>query len=163
MQVLLYANGDKGEVLPVKTYSIKRLIIVMLLAIAVVPVITSTYWLISGYDRELTDQVKEKQLQMAESNAAIMNNWLNAKISTIDEISSRNRELLLEGDTGKIVPLLKTLKTTDPENISFSYTNADGISYGSDGVVTDFAGENDNFKSIENVQITDVMPSGGTI
>ncbi|WP_162551263.1 methyl-accepting chemotaxis protein [Paenibacillus tepidiphilus] len=144
-----------------KKYSIKMLIIVMLLAIAVIPLMTSTYWLISGYDRELTGQVKEKQLQMAESNAVIMNNWLNAKIGTIEEISSRNRELLLEGDTGKIVPLLKTLKTTDPENISFSYTNADGISYGSDGVVTDFAGENNNFKSIENVQITDVMPSGG--
>jgi hypothetical protein len=94
--------------------------------------------LTSQYDKALTTEVQEKQRTFALSTATNMDRWLNLKISPIEESIKSQKNLYFSGDISRIIPTIKQLKTTDPENISFAYISPDGIGYGSDGVNNDF-------------------------
>ncbi|WP_431088759.1 methyl-accepting chemotaxis protein [Paenibacillus sp. 8b26] len=139
------------------TVSLKFKLLAVLLIISMAPLIISTIFLTMKYDNALKDSTVKIQFTTASSQTEIMDRWLNTKIITMQEALKQNKMIFESGDINRILPILKMLKATDADNISFSFTDTKGMAYGSDGVNTDLSYMLDTYKQQKDLQISDVI------
>ncbi|WP_231571293.1 methyl-accepting chemotaxis protein [Gordoniibacillus kamchatkensis] len=115
---------------PLSKFSFKNLSIrvklpVVLLVLSMIPLLAST-WFLTGYFSAITKSDREQiQQDIAELNIARIDEWMQLKISEMEELIKQHPEFK-SGDPKKILPLLKLLDESDKQIDGFNLVNASG-------------------------------------
>ncbi|MBB3109196.1 methyl-accepting chemotaxis protein [Paenibacillus phyllosphaerae] len=101
-------------------------VIVLLLIVSLLPLLSITAIQYNRSSSALNDKTVDELQQRAELNAIIMNNWVTAKISSLQTLLSET-PVMKEGRYEDIMPLLKTLDASDAEIIKASFIDSSGL------------------------------------
>ena len=67
-------------------YSLKFRLILILLCVALVPLLTLASFQLSQYMTEVTENIKTHEIEIASSNAKIIDSWVYSKTMQLTEI-----------------------------------------------------------------------------
>ncbi|MRN55380.1 methyl-accepting chemotaxis protein [Paenibacillus monticola] len=109
-----------------KAASIRTKWSLVILAIAIVPLLAATLFLLNyfgGVTRDDTEQLTQKILEM---NTTRIDEWLQSKTSAVEELVAQHKEF----DTDKlesIFPIIKVLDDSDTQSEGYSVINRSGL------------------------------------
>ncbi|CAM3548809.1 diguanylate cyclase [Marinicrinis lubricantis] len=141
-----------------KRLSLKVKLAMVLLLVSVIPLGLFSALVTHKYDQAMEHAVKDQQTMITISTAMHLNEWLEMRISAIQEVIKQNESVFKSGNIERIMPFLKMLHYTDTQNISYSYATEEGMAYASDGAIVDFSVMNHSPEiNKEKVTISDVI------
>ncbi|GAA4711781.1 methyl-accepting chemotaxis protein [Brevibacillus fulvus] len=117
------------------TTSLRFKLAVILLLVALLPMLCTTIFYSAYFDNMMTQEIQEKENNLAEANATTVDYFVNKKIELTQEIIKQHPEFR-NGDVEQIKKTMKAFAEVDSEVEYFAYINKDGISVNAEGVLT---------------------------
>ncbi|CAG7608982.1 Methyl-accepting chemotaxis protein McpA [Paenibacillus solanacearum] len=111
--------------LRLKKLSIRVKLSALLLVLSMLPLLTSTGFLTSFFDKVVKTQNEQFQQQIAELNIDRIQDWLELKISAVEEIIKQHPEFKT-GDSQKILPVLRVMDEADSQIDGYMVVNPKG-------------------------------------
>ena len=111
--------------LRLKKLSIRVKLSALLLVLSMLPLLTSTGFLTSFFDKVVKTQNEQFQQQIAALNIDRIHDWLELKISAVEEIIKQHPEFK-SGDSQKILPALRVMDEADSQVDGYMVVNPKG-------------------------------------
>ncbi|MDQ6420652.1 methyl-accepting chemotaxis protein [Paenibacillus sp. LHD-117] len=144
--------------------SIKTKVTAFLLLVTVIPVVLVAWLLTNMFTGNVSDGIMEQQRSLAASNAARLNDFLNGKIASIEQLIETYGEVLMQGDADAKLELLQVMAAANSDVLSYTYAHESGQSVSNKGEKLDLS-PFDNFKRIKeekSVGISDILNDAAT-
>ena len=95
-------------------YSLKFRLILILLCVALVPLLILASFQLSQYMTEVTENIKTHEIEIASSNAKIIDSWVNSKTMQLTELYKAHPEFS-DMNMEEIMSTLKIIYQSDLE------------------------------------------------
>ncbi|CAM4443823.1 methyl-accepting chemotaxis protein [Paenibacillus tarimensis] len=144
-----------------KSLRFKLTLIILLLTL--VPLLSLAAIQMDQFKSQLTSSINEKEIDLAESNAAATDRWLHSKISATQKLLTSTPDFH-EQDILAQYMAVQAVVNTDPEVALAVVANADGLIPAEDGSFTDVS-DREYFKAAKETKepaISDLITIRGT-
>ncbi|HZG14802.1 MAG TPA: methyl-accepting chemotaxis protein [Candidatus Bathyarchaeia archaeon] len=118
--------------------SVTTKLVVLLVLISLIPLIITSLTLTNYSTDATTVEAQEKQISLAQTNAANINHFIQHKIDTVQEILKLHPEFK-EGNTKYILSVLKQIGEVDNEIEYFAYVDKNALSTNWEGITSNVA------------------------
>lgn len=108
------------------------------LAVAIVPLLGVTIFLISYFGGVTREASQEQARQILQSNSMRIKEWLDAKTSAVQELAAKHKELDLS-QPNTVFPVLQTLEDSDKQTEGYSVIGRDGQLLNALGLTADMS------------------------
>ncbi|MFB9328168.1 methyl-accepting chemotaxis protein [Paenibacillus aurantiacus] len=133
------------------------------LLLTLVPLVSLASIQMGQFKSQLTDSINKQEIQLAESNAAATDRWLNTKIGALQQVLKSVPNFGAMDFAGKYNTLQNVAKT-DPEVALAILTDANGLIPAADGTVTNVS-DREYFKKAKETNkpaVSDLLTIKGT-
>lgn len=114
----------------------------ILLSVSLIPLLISTFILLSRSTSTLEHGSKENQLKITNLSAHFINTWLSQKMDSIEGVIHSHPEFL-SNNPNDILPALKLMAQSESEMDVFSYVDMNGVSINTKGIKKDISKSED--------------------
>ncbi|RJE89738.1 methyl-accepting chemotaxis protein [Paenibacillus sp. 1011MAR3C5] len=142
--------------------SVRIKFITLLLSLTVVPVVLIAGLLTSLFTDIVEKDVKAQQVIIASSNATVLGDFLQSKVSIVESMVETYNKQFINGDEETILTLLQSMKAMSPDVKSYTYAPESGQSISDNKEILDLS-KFSNFiriKEEKTVAISDILPDG---
>ncbi|MNM13440.1 Methyl-accepting chemotaxis protein McpB [compost metagenome] len=108
------------------------------LAVAIVPLLGVTIFLISYFGGVTREESQEQARQILQSNSMRIKEWLDAKTSAVQELAAKHKELDLS-QPKTVFPVLQALEDSDKQTEGYSVIGRDGQLLNALGLTADMS------------------------
>ncbi|AIQ62142.1 hypothetical protein PSTEL_02390 [Paenibacillus stellifer] len=108
------------------------------LAVAIVPLLGVTIFLISYFGGVTREENQEQARQILQSNSMRIKEWLDAKTSAVQELAAKHKELDLS-QPKTVFPVLQALEDSDKQTEGYSVIGRDGQLLNALGLTADMS------------------------
>lgn len=105
--------------------SLKFRLILILICVALIPLLILASIQLSQYRTEITENIKAQELELALSNAELIDSWINSKVSQLTEVYKAHPEFS-DMNMEEIMNTLRIVNQSDTEVETFLVADKDG-------------------------------------
>ncbi|MBB6734261.1 methyl-accepting chemotaxis protein [Cohnella zeiphila] len=144
--------------------SVRLKLSAILLALSILPLLGSTLFFIQYFTGVSKTDNEQIQLTVEELNISRIDEWMQSKLSALQELINQNKDEFQTADPAKTIPLLKVLDESDKEIDSFTMIGPDGNGIDTNHVAIDVSDRDHFIKAKETKQpvISDMLISKKT-
>ncbi len=106
-------------------HSLKFRLLVIILCVSLIPLLILATFQLSQYLAETTNNIKAQEIEIARSNAKIMDSWINSKVLELTELYSAHPEFS-DMSMEKIMDILRIINQSNPEVETSVVADKDG-------------------------------------
>ncbi len=147
-----------------KRGSIRLKLTAVLLGLAILPLLGATLFFIQYFTGVVKNNNQQIQRTVEDLNISRIDDWIQSKLSAVQELISLNEDVFLTADPEKIIPLLRVLDDSDKEISTFTVIDPNGNGIDTNRVSIDVSDREYFIKAKETKQpvISDMLVSKKT-
>ncbi|HEX3029486.1 MAG TPA: methyl-accepting chemotaxis protein [Clostridia bacterium] len=106
-------------------HTLKFRLLLIILCVALIPLLILASYQLSQYLDETTNNIKAQEIEIARSNAKVMDSWINSKVMELTELYSAHSEFS-DMNMEKIMDTLRIINQSNPEVETSVVADKDG-------------------------------------